>query len=182
MDLITEIHFFFLKSVISVCLCPSLIDRRGLIQSDSPQTVSQSNGTSGGSYAPTQLRSHMVGAGWHHCRSILTLYVLYKLSRHGGKNLLDWREAEIESCRHRSTWMQHLLCTFHPACRLLCTFDLCLFSLVYVLDNLDKIVHTNLWCLSVHKLLATKYSYYRHMSQSQTFLSRLMGHKCVKGC
>ncbi|XP_036942798.1 palmitoyltransferase ZDHHC14 isoform X4 [Acanthopagrus latus] len=41
-------------------LPPSLIDRRGLIQSDTPQTVSQSNGTSGGSYASTQLHSHMV--------------------------------------------------------------------------------------------------------------------------
>ncbi|CAK6980980.1 LOW QUALITY PROTEIN: palmitoyltransferase ZDHHC14-like, partial [Scomber scombrus] len=41
-------------------LPPSLIDRRGLIQSDTPQTVSQSNGTSGGgSYASTQLHSHM---------------------------------------------------------------------------------------------------------------------------
>ncbi|XP_035534292.1 probable palmitoyltransferase ZDHHC14 [Morone saxatilis] len=40
-------------------LPPSLIDRRGLIRSDTPQTVSQTNGTSGGSYASTQLRSHM---------------------------------------------------------------------------------------------------------------------------
>ncbi|XP_030261203.1 probable palmitoyltransferase ZDHHC14 [Sparus aurata] len=40
-------------------LPPSLIDRRGLIQSDTPQTVSQSNGTGGGSYASTQLHSHM---------------------------------------------------------------------------------------------------------------------------
>ncbi|KAM9354628.1 palmitoyltransferase ZDHHC14-like [Pholidichthys leucotaenia] len=38
-------------------LPPSLIDRRGLIQSDTPQTVSQSNGGSG--YASTQLHSHM---------------------------------------------------------------------------------------------------------------------------
>ncbi|XP_041831460.1 palmitoyltransferase ZDHHC14-like [Melanotaenia boesemani] len=40
-------------------LPPSLIDRRGLIQVDTPQTVSQSNGTSGGGYASTQLHSHM---------------------------------------------------------------------------------------------------------------------------
>ncbi|XP_026196418.1 probable palmitoyltransferase ZDHHC14 [Anabas testudineus] len=40
-------------------LPPSLIDRRGLIQSDIPQTVSQSNGTSGSSSTPSQLYSHM---------------------------------------------------------------------------------------------------------------------------
>ncbi|KAF3703245.1 putative palmitoyltransferase ZDHHC14 [Channa argus] len=40
-------------------LPPSLIDRRGLIHSDTPQTISQSNGTSTSSYASTQLRSHM---------------------------------------------------------------------------------------------------------------------------
>ncbi|XP_076011172.1 palmitoyltransferase ZDHHC14-like [Genypterus blacodes] len=41
-------------------LPPSLIDRRGLIQSDTPQPVSHSNGTSSGSvYASTQLHSHM---------------------------------------------------------------------------------------------------------------------------
>ncbi|XP_015237958.1 PREDICTED: probable palmitoyltransferase ZDHHC14 [Cyprinodon variegatus] len=41
-------------------LPPSLIDRRGLIQADTPQTVSQSNGSSGGGgYASTQLHSHM---------------------------------------------------------------------------------------------------------------------------
>ncbi|XP_038583648.1 LOW QUALITY PROTEIN: palmitoyltransferase ZDHHC14-like [Micropterus salmoides] len=40
-------------------LPPSLIDRRGLIQSDTPQTVSQSNGTSGAGYASTQLHSRM---------------------------------------------------------------------------------------------------------------------------
>ncbi|XP_018530106.1 LOW QUALITY PROTEIN: palmitoyltransferase ZDHHC14-like [Lates calcarifer] len=40
-------------------LPPSLIDRRGLIQSDMPQTTSQSNGTSTSSYASTQLHSHM---------------------------------------------------------------------------------------------------------------------------
>ncbi|XP_023144930.2 palmitoyltransferase ZDHHC14 [Amphiprion ocellaris] len=39
-------------------LPPSLIDRRGLIQCDTPHTVSQSNGTSS-SYASTQLHSHM---------------------------------------------------------------------------------------------------------------------------
>ncbi|XP_056261122.1 palmitoyltransferase ZDHHC14-like [Seriola aureovittata] len=39
-------------------LPPSLIDRRGLIRSDTPQTTSQSNGTSGSSYASTQLHSH----------------------------------------------------------------------------------------------------------------------------
>ncbi|XP_070705072.1 palmitoyltransferase ZDHHC14-like [Pempheris klunzingeri] len=38
-------------------LPPSLIDRRGLIQSDTPQTVSQSNGTC--SHAATQRHSHM---------------------------------------------------------------------------------------------------------------------------
>ncbi|XP_074471686.1 palmitoyltransferase ZDHHC14-like [Sebastes fasciatus] len=42
-------------------LPPSLIDRRGLIQSDTPQTVSQSNQSNGtsSSYASTQHRSHM---------------------------------------------------------------------------------------------------------------------------
>ncbi|MEQ2242794.1 Palmitoyltransferase zdhhc14 [Ilyodon furcidens] len=40
-------------------LPPSLIDRRGLIQADTPQTVSQSNGTGSSSYTSTQLRSHM---------------------------------------------------------------------------------------------------------------------------
>uniref|UniRef100_A0A3P9CA55 Palmitoyltransferase n=1 Tax=Maylandia zebra TaxID=106582 RepID=A0A3P9CA55_9CICH len=40
-------------------LPPSLIDRRGLIQSGTPQTVSQSNGTSNSSYASTQLHSNM---------------------------------------------------------------------------------------------------------------------------
>ncbi|XP_027895633.1 probable palmitoyltransferase ZDHHC14 isoform X1 [Xiphophorus couchianus] len=40
-------------------LPPSLIDRRGPIQADTPQTAPQSNGTGGGSYAPTQLHSHM---------------------------------------------------------------------------------------------------------------------------
>uniref|UniRef100_A0A7N8Y0X7 Palmitoyltransferase n=1 Tax=Mastacembelus armatus TaxID=205130 RepID=A0A7N8Y0X7_9TELE len=40
-------------------LPPSLIDRRGLIQSDTPQTGSQSNGSS--SHTTTQLHSHMVG-------------------------------------------------------------------------------------------------------------------------
>ncbi|XP_031585608.1 palmitoyltransferase ZDHHC14 isoform X1 [Oreochromis aureus] len=39
-------------------LPPSLIDRRGLIQSGTPQTVSQSNGTSNSSYASTQLHSN----------------------------------------------------------------------------------------------------------------------------
>ena len=63
-----------------VCLCPSLIDRRGLIQSDTPQTVSQSNGTGGGSYASTQLHSHMVGGGWHHRWSEPTPRVKYKSS------------------------------------------------------------------------------------------------------
>uniref|UniRef100_A0A3B4TB64 Palmitoyltransferase n=1 Tax=Seriola dumerili TaxID=41447 RepID=A0A3B4TB64_SERDU len=47
-------------------LPPSLIDRRGLIRSDTPQTTSQSNGTSGSSYASTQLHSHKVGGGPHH--------------------------------------------------------------------------------------------------------------------
>ncbi|MEQ2258701.1 hypothetical protein XENORESO_001332 [Xenotaenia resolanae] len=40
-------------------LPPSLIDRRGLIQADTPQTVSQSNGTGSSSYTSTQLHSHM---------------------------------------------------------------------------------------------------------------------------
>ncbi|XP_032440407.1 probable palmitoyltransferase ZDHHC14 [Xiphophorus hellerii] len=40
-------------------LPPSLIDRRGPIQADTPQTAPQSNGTGSGSYAPTQLHSHM---------------------------------------------------------------------------------------------------------------------------
>ncbi|KAM4713406.1 palmitoyltransferase ZDHHC14-like [Anableps anableps] len=40
-------------------LPPSLIDRRGLIQADTPQTVPQSNGNAGSSYASTQLHSHM---------------------------------------------------------------------------------------------------------------------------
>ncbi|XP_071369432.1 palmitoyltransferase ZDHHC14-like [Centroberyx affinis] len=39
-------------------LPPSLIDRRGLIQSDTPQPVSQSNGTSS-VYTSTQLHTHM---------------------------------------------------------------------------------------------------------------------------
>ncbi|KAG7235304.1 hypothetical protein INR49_002794, partial [Caranx melampygus] len=39
-------------------LPPSLIDRRGLIRSDTPQPISQSNGTSGSSYTSTQLHSH----------------------------------------------------------------------------------------------------------------------------
>uniref|UniRef100_A0A3Q2EJQ3 Uncharacterized protein n=1 Tax=Cyprinodon variegatus TaxID=28743 RepID=A0A3Q2EJQ3_CYPVA len=48
---------------LSPCLCFSLIDRRGLIQADTPQTVSQSNGSSGGGgYASTQLHSHMAAA------------------------------------------------------------------------------------------------------------------------
>ncbi|XP_069371675.1 palmitoyltransferase ZDHHC14-like [Paralichthys olivaceus] len=40
-------------------LPPSLIDRRGLIQCDTPQTTSQSNGTSACSHASSQLHSHM---------------------------------------------------------------------------------------------------------------------------
>ncbi|XP_029983969.1 probable palmitoyltransferase ZDHHC14 isoform X2 [Sphaeramia orbicularis] len=43
-------------------LPPSLIDRRGLIRSDTPQTVSQTNGGGGGgggSYLSTQIHSHM---------------------------------------------------------------------------------------------------------------------------
>nr|XP_020444226.1 probable palmitoyltransferase ZDHHC14 [Monopterus albus] len=40
-------------------LPPSLIDRRGLVQSDTPQTVSQSNETGASSYTTTQLHSHM---------------------------------------------------------------------------------------------------------------------------
>uniref|UniRef100_A0A3Q3J9B1 Uncharacterized protein n=1 Tax=Monopterus albus TaxID=43700 RepID=A0A3Q3J9B1_MONAL len=41
---------------------PSLIDRRGLVQSDTPQTVSQSNETGASSYTTTQLHSHMAAA------------------------------------------------------------------------------------------------------------------------
>ncbi|KAM6915077.1 palmitoyltransferase ZDHHC14 [Xenentodon cancila] len=40
-------------------LPPSLIDRRGKIQVDGPQTVSQSNGAGSSSYASTQLHGHM---------------------------------------------------------------------------------------------------------------------------
>ncbi|XP_037541934.1 palmitoyltransferase ZDHHC14 [Nematolebias whitei] len=40
-------------------LPPSLIDRRGLIRADAPQTVSQSNETGNGGHASTQLHGHM---------------------------------------------------------------------------------------------------------------------------